>query len=68
MMKNYVLGLMGVMLVIFMLMSCQKGEKVAGSTVEGKNVPKETASKIILSSEDSMLCVEVFESYLDYEE
>lgn len=66
MMKKFILGLTGVMLVIFWAMSCQVGKRDAESIAKDEDVSEKTASKIILSSEDSMLCVEVFESYLDY--
>ena len=68
MMKKFILGLTGVMLVLCMTMSCQKGKNGAGSTEEGENVSEEMDAKIILSSEDSTLCMEVLESYLDYKE
>lgn len=68
MMKSFIFGLTGLMLVLCMTMSCQKGKNDAGSTEKGENVPEEMDAKIILSSEDSMLCVEVLGSYLDYKE
>ena len=62
-MKKSVICVLGLVLALCMVMSCQKGK-----TTKSENAPKETTSKIMLSTEDSMLCMEVLGAYQDYKQ
>ena len=62
-MKKSIICVLGMVLALCMVMSCQKGK-----ITKSENAPKETTSKIMLSTEDSMLCMEVLGAYQDYKQ
>ena len=69
-MKKCIYSLIGVMLALCITTACYEGTKEIAPTAKDEEVTEEveTLSKIKLEAEDSALCIEVFESYLDYED
>ena len=62
-MKKSIICVLAMVVALCMAISCQKG-----NTTKGENAPGETVSKIMLNSEDSMLCMEVLGAYQDYKQ